>query len=430
MKRWIILIMCLVLRSSALSAEFAGGTGEPNDPYQIATAEQLIAIGSDSDLLDKSFVLVADIDLDPDLPGGRVFEDALIAPDSSGGVGGHSGASFRGVLDGRSYTIANLYIMGRYGYDAGLFGKLDGLVVDLNLLDVVVSGSPCGAMAGLNHGGMILRCHVTGLVSGIKEVGGLVGTHWDASIIDCRAEVRVVGKDSIGGMVGGGPGGTLIGCNVQAEVSGDRRVGGLVGQSHDGEILECSASGTVIGKDEVGGLIGDSDETMIWMSSADCDVTAERIAGGLAGRAIWGITGALIADCYARGSVTGSVIGGLAGEARNNQFLNCYAACEIFPVEIEGEELHVGGLFGDARIPVWAPMTISCFWDVELSQIPFGASTHMQDLELGMGLTTGQMQDREVYENAGWDFKTVWMISEGNYPKHQWQAEEGEEPQP
>ena len=52
----------------AMALPFAGGTGEPNDPYQIATAEQLIAIGLDPNLLSRNFVLVADIDLDPNLP--------------------------------------------------------------------------------------------------------------------------------------------------------------------------------------------------------------------------------------------------------------------------------------------------------------------------------------------------------------------------
>ena len=60
------------------AADFAGGTGEPNDPYQIATAEQLISIGSDPNLLDKHFVLINDIDLDPNLPGGQVFPRAVI----------------------------------------------------------------------------------------------------------------------------------------------------------------------------------------------------------------------------------------------------------------------------------------------------------------------------------------------------------------
>jgi hypothetical protein len=60
--------------------DFAGGTGEPNDPYQIVTAEQLASIGSDPNLLDKHFVLLNDINLDPNLPAGRTFTQAVIAP--------------------------------------------------------------------------------------------------------------------------------------------------------------------------------------------------------------------------------------------------------------------------------------------------------------------------------------------------------------
>jgi hypothetical protein len=233
--------------------------------------------------------------------------------------------------------------------------------------------------------------------------------------------VRIFGEENVGGMVGGGPGGTLIRCESLAKVSGEMRVGGLIGESHEGQILECRVTGVVIGNNVVGGLIGDSDVTMIWMSSAVCDVTAERTAGGLAGRAVWG-TSTSVVDCYARGSVTGSVIGGLAGEARHNQFLNCYAACEIVPKEIEGEELLVGGLFGDARISSWAPMSVSCFWDIELSQIVAGASTRSEELDLGTGLTTEQMLSRRIFENAGWDFDTIWTICEGDYPTLQWET--------
>lgn len=122
MKRGIILMVYLVLQPSALSAEFAGGTGEPDDPYQIATAEQLIGIGTDPNLLDKSFVLVADIDLDPNLPGGRVFEGALIA------------ATFKGVFGG-------------------------------------------------GPGGTLMRCEVQAQITGEITVGGLVGRSSDGQII-------------------------------------------------------------------------------------------------------------------------------------------------------------------------------------------------------------------------------------------------------
>jgi hypothetical protein len=51
---------------------FSGGTGEPNDPYQITTAVQLASFSSTDypHLLDQCFVLVNDIDLDPNLPEG------------------------------------------------------------------------------------------------------------------------------------------------------------------------------------------------------------------------------------------------------------------------------------------------------------------------------------------------------------------------
>ncbi len=77
-----LIVVVLGLCTAAPAVEFAGGTGEPNDPYRIATAGQLIAIGSDPNLLNKHFVLVAGIDLDPNLPDGRVFDRAVIAPDA------------------------------------------------------------------------------------------------------------------------------------------------------------------------------------------------------------------------------------------------------------------------------------------------------------------------------------------------------------
>lgn len=61
----ILLMFCFGLIAHA--HEFAGGTGEPNDPYGITTAEQLISIGSDPTLLDKHFILLNDIDLAPNL---------------------------------------------------------------------------------------------------------------------------------------------------------------------------------------------------------------------------------------------------------------------------------------------------------------------------------------------------------------------------
>jgi hypothetical protein len=224
-------------------------------------------------------------------------------------------------------------------------------------------------------------------------------------------------------MVGGGPGGTLMRCAVDAEVNGQQNVGGLVGQVHDGTIIECCAIGTVVGNNKIGGLMGTSGRTMILNSLANCEVAAEQIAGGLIGSTTW--PGLVLANCHAQGSITGSVIGGLAGQARHNQIMNCYAVSKLIGREIESEEPKepvVGGLFGDTIIPAWAPATVACFWDTEYSEIT--VSTGSDLLEIGTGLTTEQMRDEEIFRNAGWDFNHTWMICEGEYPKLQWEGED------
>ena len=117
-----------------------------------------------------------------------------------------------------------------------------------------------------------------------------------------------------------------------------------------------------------------------------------------------------------------SIVGGLAGEAREIRVMNCYAASEVFPLEAEDRELLIGGLFGDIWRSRLASLTIGCFWDTELSGI--AVSTGSDPLELGIGLSTEQMMDEDVFRSAGWDLKNVWMISEGDYPRLQWEIED------
>lgn len=88
----LLVFLTVCLFSLPVYAKYSGGTGEPNDPYQIATAAHLTSIGSNPDLLDKHFVLIDDIDLDPNLPGGQVFTQAIIAPDISNFEDGFQGA--------------------------------------------------------------------------------------------------------------------------------------------------------------------------------------------------------------------------------------------------------------------------------------------------------------------------------------------------
>ena len=156
----------------AMGQEFAGGTGAPGDPYQIATAEQLLAIGSDADLLDKHFVLTADIDLSDYL-----FDRAPIAPHTGPSWWYFQGTPFSGVFAGNGHVIRNLRVEGEQYL--GLFGDLAGsaVVSDLGLENASIQGQDAiGALAGTN-GGAVSNCYSTGEVTGNESVGGLIGSN-------------------------------------------------------------------------------------------------------------------------------------------------------------------------------------------------------------------------------------------------------------
>jgi hypothetical protein len=369
---------------------FAGGTGEPNNPYQIATAADLLSIGSNSTLLSKSFMLISDIDLDPNLPGGRVFSGPLI------------GGSFSGVFDGQGHTIHRLSIFRKDGQSAGLFAACGGLVENLHLTDVRVSGAPCGALAAdIRMGGMIRRCSVTGQVTGSKYVGGLVGTVTDA---------------------------TLLACESRADVAGDANsvAGGLAAylSNYTCRVVECRADGVVTGGQAAGGLIGWSSwHALIVRCAAVGPVAAGGAAGGLIGR---GFSSSSVIDCYARGSVTGSVAGGLIGDGGagfRTYILNSYAAGETLGVADGKTPPIVGGLLGK-RDWVHPPYLIDgCFWDAQRSRVPVATGSTLADF--GTGLATKQMQQRTTFEQAGWDFGYTWAMPEGDYPVLQWELAQG-----
>ena len=226
----VVLSLCTI----GEAAEFAGGTGEPNNPYQIATAEQLTAIGSDPNLLNEHFILVADIDLDPDLPGGRVFDRAVIVPDA----GAKGTAIFTGRFDGRGHTISGLRIVSARS-DIGLFGAVGyaGVLQNLRLKDVsIVTNAPVaciGTLVGYNRG-VVERCEAIGVLLGYEYIGGLVGLNL----------------------------GTVRECSFIGSVSGVQVVGGLIGDN-EGVVVDCCCNGPVVGRYTVGGLFGGHGGTLV-----------------------------------------------------------------------------------------------------------------------------------------------------------------------
>ncbi len=81
--------------------------------------------------------------LDPNLPGRKVFDKAVIAPDTDppDKYSRFQGISFTGVFDGNGHTIWYLTITGKYY--VGLFGRLESgaEVKDLGVIDVNIIAS-------------------------------------------------------------------------------------------------------------------------------------------------------------------------------------------------------------------------------------------------------------------------------------------------
>jgi hypothetical protein len=189
---------------STAAAKYSGGSGAAQDPYQIATAADLIALGETPEDYDKHFILTADIDLDPNLPGRKIFDKAVIAPDTDPAYG-LQGTSFTGVFDGKGHTIMNLKVRG--GNYLGLFGqarlgaKISNL--GLELVDINGVGDYVGGLVGHigSRSSSVAASYSTGVVSGERYIGGLVGGNFGSittSLSACSVSGRVVG----GGLVG------------------------------------------------------------------------------------------------------------------------------------------------------------------------------------------------------------------------------------
>jgi hypothetical protein len=106
---------------STAHAKYSGGSGTARDPYQIDTATDLIALGETPADYDKHFVLTANINLDPKLPGRKVFDKAVVVPAPA--------LAFTGVFDGKGHVISHLTVQSTS--NVGLFGRL-GYGADVN----------------------------------------------------------------------------------------------------------------------------------------------------------------------------------------------------------------------------------------------------------------------------------------------------------
>ena len=328
------LLFLSLLASTAFA--YSGGTGQPNDPYQIADTNDLLALAAAPADYNKCFILTADVNM-----AGQVFTTAIIAP---------AGAIFNGIFDGSGHSILNLTINeGWIGNDyLGLFGRIGagGIVKNLGIENVIITFSEScegsrfvGGLCGASIDSNIINCYSTGNVSG-DYGGGLCGQSNYCNISNCFSTAKVAGN---GGFCGYSINSNISNCYSTGQVSGGFGTGGFCGYSIDSNISNCYSTGQVTGYDDyTGGLCGHSEYSTLSNCYSTGSVTGEdNETGGLCGYSI----DSNISDCYSTGQVTGIYntcdIGGLCGSSIDSNIINCYSTGQV-----SGGNINTGGLCG------------------------------------------------------------------------------------
>lgn len=393
-KRVIILSLIFVLAvfQDCFSADtYSGGTGEPNNPYRIASANDLMDIGGHVEDFNKCFVLVNDINLD----------DYVGYPYPIGHYLGGYEEPFTGVFDGNGFDISNFtYHEGDFDY-LGLFGYVndsnaeirDVTLIDPNIDNILYGGA---LLVGYLKEGTVTGCGVEGgSISGDGQgyVGGLIGRNDNGTVSNSYSTAGVLASTDldIGGLVGSN-GGTINACYSTGSVSGNFYVGGLVGRNNNGMISNSYAAGNISGEVDVGGLVGSH-------------------------------LGGTISNSYAFGDVNGinGYAGGLIGENSSGMVSNSYAANHV-----TGTLEWLGGLVGFNSSGIYTKN----FWDSDVNPDVNGFGFGPDDPNV-IAKSTIQMQTKSTFTDAAWDFlgenangtEDTWRlcIDGTNYPKLWWE---------
>jgi len=421
------LLLLALCTTSAMAVDFAGGTGEPNAPYQIATAEQLLAVDDDPNLVDKHFALVADIDLDPALPGREVFLRPILY---WGRARASSSIPFKGQFDGHGYTIRNYVVYAANdNLHAGLLGTVgeSGRICNLRLENVLIVednryGLYCGALAGENAG-FVVNCSATGTILAdtteyrLSPGGGLIGYN-SGFVVNCRADCDVFGG----------------------------RIGGLIGENNrTGRIVSCSSGGVTIGDEIAGGLVG-TNAGLVQYSFVEGSVLGYGAAGLVsansgticesygAGFGSWGslisANSGIVLNCYATGTSPvdsyRSLPGGLVGTNRGT-IMSSYSARVFQMAGAAPEPLPLVGTsnWGDA---------VRQSYDLGIEEPASTRRGGTYTTPFATALSAEQMQQQASF--PGLDFvgdandgiQDHWFMPAEGYPILTWQAEPTERP--
>lgn len=310
---------------------FAGGNGTPSDPWQIETAQQLLAVNDD---LTANYVLISDIDLSS-YENWPMIGTYVMDENSEEGEDPVSEYAFSGTLDGQGHTITNLKMDYTEDYEhmigVGLFSCITrgGVLKNLTIQNAEVSGMMIvGTAVGYAFECTVENVDLTAeernsVTSTLMMAGGVIGGLTCSSFTDCDVENTdiISGSGGNSGALGGGmskpvlENDTVRNCTVSAllgpvEMFGmpsGNWIGGLTGcvnlDDYDAEtyyVKNCGVYDTQITVSGdgimVGGLIGscgretnENDQARLVID--DCTVSNTLLTIGDSITDVGGLTG-------------------------------------------------------------------------------------------------------------------------------------------
>ena len=304
--------------NSATSVTFSGGDGSKDNPYQIATPDQLDMIRNN---MAVSYILISDIDL-------STFRSTNWLP-----IGSNI-TPFTGSLNGNGKQIKNLHIDRADTTYVGLFGYGTNCILkNIILNNVDVTGlTYTGGMIGYTASSTITNCTVNGSISTALIAGGIAGNANNCMFTNLSSQCEITNFSSSyannttgAGGIAGAFSGTITGCTANGIISAKENGGGLVGKL-EGTLNNCSATGDVTSSSNAGGLIGYFINGEVSNSESSGSVKSGLTSGGLIG-----LSSGYVHDCHSNSSVTGSMsFGGFIGEVVKGKINNCYSAGSVF----------------------------------------------------------------------------------------------------
>ncbi len=269
------------------------GNGSQNNPYEIASVENLYWIVMEPSRWEDHYLQTEDIDLAETV---NWFEGKGWRPV------GNNLQSFTGTYDGQGYRIKNMYIDRSEAVDVGLFGSVTGAVIkNLSITNLEVTGNNnVGGLAGSSFQSVFYNCYTSGEIHfNGNTAGGLIGNNRNSEISSSISRSNVTGKGNFAGsLVGMNRESSIDNSFATGNVNGEHYAGGLVGWNYMSSVNNSFSIGSVGGINYTGGLIGENLNSTVNDSYWNTETSGQASSAGGEGRTTSEMTFPYAANTY------------------------------------------------------------------------------------------------------------------------------------